>query len=65
MDLNVFLKRLQEIEQAIVSTANQYQALIGHKTEIQHWIGQLQNPPQENENKVDDKAVNESEPVVE
>lgn len=44
MNLEVMLQRLQEIEAAIVNVANQYQVLVGHKTEAQHWISEFQKP---------------------
>lgn len=44
MNLEVFLTREKEIENAIVNTNNQLNALMGHKAETQHWIQTLQNP---------------------
>lgn len=41
MNLEVFTKRLQDIEQGLVNLTNQYQTLTGHKAEVQHWISEL------------------------
>lgn len=46
MNLEVLLKRAEEIEAAIVNMASQLNALHGHKAETQHWIKQLQDEAQ-------------------
>lgn len=42
MDLQQLLARAQEIEVAVINMTSQLNALHGHKTEIAHWIQQVQ-----------------------
>ena len=57
MDLTVLAVRLQEIETAIVTTSNQLNALYGHKTEVMHWMQQLQSPkPEDNATQVESEV---------
>lgn len=61
MNLEKLLERAQEIESAIVSMTAQLSALHGHKTEVAHWITQLQSESSEpNEPQVEEPV----EPVV-
>ena len=41
MNLEIMLKRAEEIEAAIVNAAGQLNALNGHKAEVAHWIEQF------------------------
>ncbi len=60
MQLEVLLERAKEIETALVNIANQHQMLIGHKTEINHWIAQAQEANKETcETKVDEPVASE------
>jgi hypothetical protein len=63
MNLEQMLARAQEIENAIINMTSQLNALHGHKTEVAHWITQLQAPqePAANETQVESS----SEPVIE
>lgn len=46
MDLEQLQARSKEIDDAIVNMSAQLNALHGHKTEVSHWIQQLQNSEQ-------------------
>lgn len=62
MNLEQLLTRAQEIETAILNMTAQLNALHGHKTEITHWISELQKPTAgANETQVESSV----EPVVE
>lgn len=61
MNLEKLLERAQEIDSAIASMSAQLSALHGHKTEVAHWLKQLQEESSEpNETQVEVPA----EPVV-
>lgn len=54
MNLELLLTRAQEIESAILNMTAQLNALHGHKTEVTHWISELQKPaPEANETQVE------------
>ena len=59
MNLEVLLKRKQDIEAALVQTINQHNILVGHKQEIEFQIAELQKP------EVSDDAVPEEDKPVE
>lgn len=57
MNLEQLQTRAQEIDGAILNMTAQLNALHGHKTEVTHWIAQLQSPaPEANETMVEPVA---------
>jgi ABC-type transporter Mla subunit MlaD len=56
MNAEVLGKRLEEIEKTIVNLNGQLNVLHGHKTEVNHWISQLNTPS--DETGVDKPTVN-------
>jgi hypothetical protein len=63
MNLEILQGRLKEIEAAIINVANQHNALIGHKTEVEFWISELMKAAPVVEEVVEHIANTEEVPV--